>query len=294
MAFTSDNVELFLAVLDHGSFSAAARVLGRVPSAVSMRIAELESELDLPLFERTSREVRPTAAARALEADARQIAGQLRRLRQQALDLHAGLEERLTVGVAPELASAGWDTPLAQLAQEFPGLELELVSAPQASILRALHANEVDLAILFERVGLDEREAFQEFSSEILMGVVAARHPLAGRRVGPDDLLDTRQIAVAGRETRGSDPRLVVSRRLWRTDSHVAALSLVQAGVGWANLPRRLVEPYLTSGSLVALEYANMTNQIRLWVDLVWLRDRPLGLGARRLIELMRKLRASP
>ena len=47
MAFTSETVRLFLAVLDHGSFSAAARALGRVPSAVSMGIANLEAELDL-------------------------------------------------------------------------------------------------------------------------------------------------------------------------------------------------------------------------------------------------------
>ncbi|MFP3458251.1 LysR family transcriptional regulator, partial [Psychrobacter sp. SIMBA_152] len=47
MAFTSDSLAVFLAVLEAGSFSAAARKLGRVPSAVSMAIAQLEAELDL-------------------------------------------------------------------------------------------------------------------------------------------------------------------------------------------------------------------------------------------------------
>ena len=45
MAFSSDNVEVFLAVVDHGSFSAAARALHKVPSAVSMAIAQLEAEV---------------------------------------------------------------------------------------------------------------------------------------------------------------------------------------------------------------------------------------------------------
>ena len=54
MAFSSDNVRVFLAVLDAGSFSAAARQLGRVPSAVSMAIAHLEAELDVPLVDRKS------------------------------------------------------------------------------------------------------------------------------------------------------------------------------------------------------------------------------------------------
>ena len=71
MAFTSDNVQVFLAVLDQGSFSAAARALGRVPSAVSMAVANLEAELDLQLFDRTGREPRPTDAARALEPQVR-------------------------------------------------------------------------------------------------------------------------------------------------------------------------------------------------------------------------------
>ena len=65
MAFSTDNLQVFLAVLDHGSFSAAARSLGRVPSAVSMAIAGLEAELDLLLFDRSGREPKPTAAARS-------------------------------------------------------------------------------------------------------------------------------------------------------------------------------------------------------------------------------------
>lgn len=57
MNFNSENIELFLTVLDTGSFSAAARKLNRVPSAVSMAIANIEAELGYHLFERTHRKV---------------------------------------------------------------------------------------------------------------------------------------------------------------------------------------------------------------------------------------------
>ena len=77
MAFSSDSVQVFLAVLDRGSFSAAARALSRVPSAVSMTIAHLEAELNVQLFDRSGREPRPTAAARALGPPARPLAGQV-------------------------------------------------------------------------------------------------------------------------------------------------------------------------------------------------------------------------
>ena len=290
MALNSDNVLVFLAVLDHGSFSAAARALGRVPSAVSMTIAQLEAGLDLQLFERSSREVRPTEVARALEPEARQMAGRLRQLQAHALALHQGLERRLTLAIAPELLSAPWSEPLARLAEVFPSLEVDVLSAPQASVLRMLHERETDLALVFERVGFDEREAFQELASEVLLAVVAPRHPIAasGRaRLRQEELAELRQIAVARRDAGGDDPRVLMSRKLWRTDSHLATLSLVQAGLGWAFLPRRMVEPLLAGGELLRIEFENMSNELRLWVDVVWLKDRPLGLGARRFIELL-------
>ena len=293
MAFSSDNVAIFLAVLDHGSFSAAARALGRVPSAVSMAIAQLEAELDLQLFDRSSREVRPTESARALEAEARQMAAQLRRLQAHALSLHQGLERRLTLAIAPELLSAAWSHPLARLAEEFPSLEVEVLSAPQSDALRMLHDGAAQLALIYERTRVDERESFQELGSEMLVAVISPQHPLAKERNGRfrlEDLVDMRQIAIVSRDAREVDERVLISRKLWRTDSHLATLRLVQAGLGWAYLPKRLAAPLLDSGELLGIGFAHMSNQVRLWVDVVWLNDRPLGLGATRLIALMKDI----
>ena len=292
MAFSSDNVRVFLAVLDSGSFSAAARQLGRVPSAVSMTIAQLEAELDLTLFDRSTREPRPTDVARALEPQARQLARQLRQLQAHAQQMHQGLEQRLTLAIAPELLSAPWSQPLAVLAAEFPSLDVEVLSAPQADALRMLYAGEAHLALVFERPGTDERESFQEVGHEILVAVMSPSHPEARGRQNRwrlEDLVDVRQIAVAGRDRHAADPRVLVARQIWRTDSHLATLSLVQAGLGWAYLPQRLVEPLVGSGQLAEVRFGNMSNQLRLWVDVVWQNDRPLGLGAKRFVELMQE-----
>lgn len=291
MAFTSDTVTLFLAVLDHGSFSAAARALGKVPSAVSMAIAQLEAELDLALFDRVGREPRPTDAARALEPRARQLASQLRQLDAHALALHAGLERRLTIAIAPDLMAAPWSAPLAVLAQEYPALDVDVLSAPQADALRMLHEGEVHLALVYERERVDEREAFEEVGSELLVAALAASHPQAvkgARKLRLEDLLDMRQVVVASRDGQ-HDPRYVISRQVWRTDSQHATLSLVHSGIGWAYLPHALVEPLAAGGSLVEIDFDNISNQLRLWVDVVWSRERPLGMGARRYIELMRE-----
>ncbi|GAP33943.1 LysR family transcriptional regulator [Piscinibacter sakaiensis] len=292
MAFTSDTVALFLAVLDHGSFSAAARALGRVPSAVSMAVANLEAELGLALFDRQGREPRPTAAARALEPQARQLAAQQAALTAHALALTLGLEQRLSLAIAPELLSAPWTAPLAALARAHPLLDVEVLAAPQADALAMLHTGRAQLALVFERPRLDGREGFREVGRETLVAVVAPGHPLLGAGAPPEgpgeaELQAARQIVVAGRDAGVADPRLIFARHLWHTDSPEAACALLEAGLGWGWLPRGLVRERLAAGRLRELPLQTLSNAMTLWVDVVWSRERPLGLGARQLIEGM-------
>ncbi|MEO5797449.1 MAG: LysR family transcriptional regulator [Collimonas sp.] len=291
MAFSSESVQVFLAVLDRGSFSAAARALGRVPSAVSMAIAHLEAELNLPLFDRSGREPQPTAAARSLEPQARLLAAQLRQLQAQALALTQGLESRLTLAIAPELLAAEWRSPLATLAQEYPLLEVEVLAAPQADALAMLHAGRANLALVFERPSLDGREGFQEVSSEILVAVMApgllAQTLQLDTGLREEQLTNTRQIVVASRDLATIDTRFAYARHCWRTDNHIAALGLIEAGLGWGWLPQSFVRSQIAVGTLVEMPFDNLTNRMELWVDVVWSKERPLGLGARRFIALV-------
>ena len=304
MAFSSDSIQVFLAALDHGSFSAAARSLSRVPSAVSMTIAHLEAELDVQLFDRSGRESRPTAAARALEPQARLLAGQLQQLNAQALALTQGLEERLTLVIAPELIAAHWAQPLAELAQEHPLLQVEVLAAPQVDALALLHSGRAQLALVFERPSIDGREGFQEVGTETLVAVIAPEHPVitharaAALALGlspaqavlrEEHLITTRQIVVASRDLAQTDPRFVFARHHWRTDNHLAALGLIEAGLGWGWQPRALVQPRIEAGRLVGMPFDNLSNGTALWVDVVWSKERPLGLGATRFVALMRR-----
>lgn len=292
MAFTSENIKVFLAVLDHGSFSAAARALGRVPSAVSLVISQLEAELDVALFDRGSREPKPLDAARALEPRARHLASQLRQLQADALALHRGLERRLTLVVAPQLLSGLWATPLVALAREFPSLEVEIISAPQTDALGLLHEGRADLALIFERERVDEREGFEEVGSDTMIAVLAPGLLPPGKgahELRLEDVVELRQIAMTGRHSERSDSRFILARQVWRTDSQLATLGLVQAGLGWALLPRTLVQPLIAAGALVEIGFQNASNEVRLLVDIVWSRERPLGLGARRYIELIQQ-----
>ena len=295
MTISSDDIKVFLAVLDHGSFSAAARSLGRVPSAVSMSIGMLEAELDLQLFDRSKREAKPTAEALSLLPKARQILSQLRLFETHALSLHQGLESRLTVVVAPELLSLHWSKALTQLAKEYPSLAVDVLSAPQDAALAMLHNQKADLAILFERPRIDERELFAEIGAEVFVAVIAPEHQDIAhteKRLESNDLFSIRQIAVGSREG-VADPWFILSHDVWYTDSHMAALNMVQESLGWAYLPQSLVQPQIDNNTLLEIAFSDFCNQVRLWVDVVWLKHAPLGLGAARLIALFGQQRNS-
>ncbi|WP_431257889.1 LysR family transcriptional regulator [Roseateles chitinivorans] len=291
MAFDLDNVRVFLAAIDHGSFSAAARALGRVPSAVSMTIANLEAQLDLTLFDRAGREPVPSAQALALVPQARRLAEQLGQLNRHALSMTQGLEPALTITVVPELVAATpWSEALATLSAEFPLLEVEVLTAPQADALAMLKSGRAQLALVFERQGLDPSEQFQEVARETLIAVAAASHPMLAldpSALRDEHLIAERQILVAGRDACDVDKRISVSRVQWRTDSPVAALRMVSAGLGWAWLPSGFVRAALASGELVQIPAGNFTTSLQLYVDVVWTQTRPLGLAARRFVTLL-------
>ena len=73
----------------------------------------------------------------------------------------------------------------------------------------------------------------------------------------------------------------------------LVTLSLVREGLGWAYLPHSLVQAQIEAGTLVVIDFDNISNQQRMWVDVVWSKDRPLGLGAQRFIALMRDMAPS-
>jgi len=99
---------------------------------------------------------------------------------------------------------------------------------------------------------------------------------------------------VASRDRAITDARLVFARHVWRTDTPVAALGLIEAGLGWGWLPRSFVRAPLAAGTLRELPFDNLTNALALWVHVVWSKERPLGLAARRVIAMMRAARGNP
>ncbi|MBL2055866.1 LysR family transcriptional regulator, partial [Klebsiella pneumoniae] len=155
--------------METGSFSAAARKLGKVPSAVSMSIANLEIDVNLTLFERKGREPTPTAEARVLYEKTAQLLIEMNQWKQHAHALSTGLEPNLTIVVVSELLHTNWTDYVCLLESRFPDLQINIVSAPQEDALQMLLDGSAQLALMFEREHLDNREQFVELKREALI-----------------------------------------------------------------------------------------------------------------------------
>lgn len=131
MNLNQEQLLIFKMVMELGSFSAAARHLGKVPSAVSMSIANLEIDLNLQLFQRIGREPIPTQHAHLLYEKTQQLLVEMNAWKQHAQALSQGLETRLNIVVVSELMHTDWTHYIAVLAAQFPALEINIFSAPQ-------------------------------------------------------------------------------------------------------------------------------------------------------------------
>ncbi len=246
MSFSSDNIHLFLAVIERGSFSAAARSLGKVPSAVSMGIANLEAELGYPLFDRSHREPVPTAMASALVPHARLIAEQLKQLQVHAVELSLGLESRLSIGVVADLDKTPLLAAIKHLAERYPLLDIEVLSAPQDDVLQLLHSARVSVCLAFAGLSVNVLERFQFVGTERMIATISpdnAAFQTLGEAPYLEDLVQVRQIIVASRDLPISETRPLLGESHWRTDTLAMALEMVEAGIGWGNFPLSVAGP---------------------------------------------------
>lgn len=292
MNIHQEQLKIFQAVMQTGSFSAAARKLGKVPSAVSMAISNLEIDLNLNLFQRIGREPIPTAHAISLYEKTEQLLVEMNAWKQHAYTLSQGLESQLNIVVVSELIHTNWTDYIELLAKQFPELQINIFSAPQEDANQMLQTGQAQLALMFERESLQGNEQFVELKQIYLVPVAAKSHALAQKKtVSFEEIRTNRQIVIASRNS-ALKPELLFSQHYWRTDNHHSACTLVLQNLGWAVLPLEMLNenPDLKL-KLHILRFSDFTPQFDYYVDLVWNRESQLGAAAHFLINHIRTQR---
>lgn len=292
MNLNQEQLIIFKKVMETGSFSAAARALGKVPSAVSMSIANLEIDLNLQLFERIGREPIPTAQAQLLYEKAEHLLIEMNQWKQLAYALSSGLESALNIVVVSELLYTQWTDYIAALEAQFPTLQINIFTAPQEDAQKMLSNGTAQFALMFEREQLESNEQFIELKRQSLVPVASKKSHLAQfNTISFEQILQSRQIVVASRD-KNIKPELLFSKIFWRTDNNYSASALILQNLGWGIIPVEMFnENAALKKQLQILSFADFTPKFEYFVDLVWNRESQQGAAARFLIEHVKKLR---
>jgi DNA-binding transcriptional LysR family regulator len=169
----------FVAVAEELSFGRAADRLHIVQPAVSQQIRRLERDLGVPLFDRSSRYVRLTAAGERLLPEARAVLAAAARARQIATGIASGTEGILRVGTSQGLGER-LDIVLDELRKTAPRLQVRLVSAPANERLARVRAGELDAAFVRAATTAPGVELLPMWQDPLTVALPAT-HPLAAQ-----------------------------------------------------------------------------------------------------------------
>lgn len=253
---TPDALAMLQTVSDAGSFAAAARRLGMVPSALSYRVRQIEDALDVLLFDRSARQARLTEAGRELLREGARVLDEIDAIANRVRRVATGWESTLTLAVDGVINR----TTVLELCERFfalaPPTRLRLRDEVLSGTLEALTSGQADLALgLLAPADGAADVLLQPLGEMRFIFVVAPHHPLAtAAEPVPDALLEThRAVAVADSTQRGSGVThgLLAGQDVFTVPDIHAKLEAQLRGMGAGFLPESMARPYIASGRLV-------------------------------------------
>jgi len=296
-SLTLDQMRVLVAVADAGSFSAAARKLGRVQSAISQSIQTLETTLGLSLFDRSGKTPQLTDAGKALLGDARALIAGARAIRARAQSMAEDVEPELTLAVDSMLPIPLLMESLKALRVAFPLLPASVYTEALGGAEQRLRDGAARLAI-YTIAPTTPFDLVSEFMTRIAMWpVVASNHPLAAlpQPLGREALEPHVQLVLTDRTPLTQNlSGGILSRHIWRFADLTTRLDFLLAGFGWCNMPSHMVSEHVAAGRLRRLTIANQ-EEIALPLSVVHERGRLPGRAGRWLIaDLRERMKTCP
>jgi len=266
---TPEALAMLQTVARTGSFAAAARALGLVPSAVTYRVRQIEDALDALLFDRTSRQARLTAAGTELLHEGERLLQEVDAVANRVRRVATGWESQLTLAVDGVISSS----TVMELAQAFfevaPHTRLRLRDETLSGTLQALVSGHADLALgVTLEPGNSAGVQSRALGELAFVYAVAPHHPLAAlpEPLG-DELLQThRAVAVADSVQRGAGLTLglLAGQAVFTVPTMRAKLDAQLRGLGGGFVPEPMARPFIESGRLVAKAVERPSRVIKL------------------------------
>ncbi len=253
---TPSTLAMLQVIADTGSFAAAARACGMVPSALTYRVRQLEDALDVLLFDRSSRQAQLTEAGAELLREAGSLLAEIDAIANRVKRVATGWEPQFTIAVDSIIDRA----TVMELCSDFfthnPPTRLKLRSETLSGTLDALTSGQADLAL---GVVMDDNTKTGLMRAPLgavkFVFAVAPHHPLAKMA---EPLQDTvirqhRQVAIADSNARGIGLSIGLQpgQDVFTVTDMPMKLDAQLRGLGVGFLPTCLAQPYLDTGRLI-------------------------------------------
>ncbi|TWI09661.1 LysR family transcriptional regulator [Bradyrhizobium daqingense] len=293
----SDALNTFLAVHRRGGISNAAKFLHRSQPAISRRIALLEQELGVPLFERVAGRTRLSDAGRVLIPYAERAVAAAQDAEQAIRALTKRNVGPVSLAVTGTLADGRLSTIMKRFAKENPAVTLSLRTATSAEVSDLIRRGEATIGLRYNTDRAGDLTC-EQVLHEPLQVVCAPDHPRAGQRV--------KRLAELGRERWIAFPEIRGRREIaaahvfalfltrglgevdWTAvDSLTAQKRLVEAGFGLALLAKSHVAEELRASSIATIAVSDLDAHQD--VVLVTRSGGFLSAAAERLLESIRR-----
>lgn len=287
-----DQLRTFIAAVDEGSFSAAARKLNRVQSAVSGWVGSLEAQIGVVLFDRSGRYPKLTPEGVLLLADARNIVSGVDTLKARARLMSSGLEAELSVVVDVFFPTAAITEAAKEFAVRFPLTPLRLFVEGLGAAYQPVMDGRCSLGFLSVLPVAFPSLTSERLGQVLLVMVAAPGHPLAAweGQIPRDALPKHVQLVLTDRSPllAGQDFG-VLSPSTWRLADLSTKHAFLKDGVGWGSMPLHMVEQDIAAGTLVRLDIEDMPHEgTRLTMSAVHPASAPPGPAGRWLIARMK------
>ena len=290
--FTLDQLRALIAVIEEGSFSAAARKLHRVQSAISTSMANLEHQLGVPLWDRSTKVARLTDQGQAVVAAARKVCTEVDSLRKLAAGMTVGLEASVSLCVDMLFPLTALVDLCEKFRAEFPSVDLRVDTQTMTGVSARVLDGSATIGVAAP-MGVMPGLERKVLTTIQMIPVVAPQHPLAALR-GPIPtarLRDSIQLVLSELQGEGHPDQAVLSSRTWRVRDLHTKHALTRAGLGWGNLPEHLVREDLRAGRLVAIRVeAWGKDEHKLYLSAVYRGDVTFGPAHRWLLSHLEHL----
>ncbi|QLF91875.1 LysR family transcriptional regulator [Pseudomonas sp. ABC1] len=263
------NLNAFIAIAETGSFSEAALRLHLTQPAVSKRIAGLEQQLDVRLFDRLGREVSLTEAGRALLPRAYRILNVLDDTRRALSNLSGEISGRLALATSHHIGLHRLPPLLRAFTRDHPGVALDIQFLDSEVAYEQVLHGRAELAVI--TLAPETREPVRAVPvwDDPLDFVVAPEHPLAHKQdlrladiagypaVFPGGNTFTHHIARQLFEREGLTPNIAMSTNYMETIK-----MMVSIGIAWSLLPRTMVDEQVVRLELPGLQLSRRLGYI--------------------------------